>query len=170
MIILYKNYIGLFCLVGLLSSCVGDSKDAQSSTSTTQTLKLKTINLPNHQVLVYFESLPVHFGKVKQKVTTSISSEITDSVTQVNVKVLGEAPAGALGNLYAATGEALAIAVESLNQHENVAYVVDTATANALLLLDCAQCLNPGSNVADVQASFQVESINYIVPNTQVLF
>ncbi len=38
---------------------------------------------------------------------TSVNDQITDSVTQANVKVLGDAPAMAMGNLYQATGQAL---------------------------------------------------------------
>lgn len=38
---------------------------------------------------------------------TSVNDQITDSVTQANVKVLGDAPANAMGSLYQATGQAL---------------------------------------------------------------
>ncbi len=38
---------------------------------------------------------------------TSVNSQITDSVTQANVKVLGDAPAVAMGNLFQATSQAL---------------------------------------------------------------
>jgi len=38
---------------------------------------------------------------------TAVNSQITDSVTQANVKVLGDAPAMALGSLYQATAQAL---------------------------------------------------------------
>lgn len=38
---------------------------------------------------------------------TAVNSQITDSVTQSNVKVLGDAPAVAMGNLYQATAQAL---------------------------------------------------------------
>ncbi len=38
---------------------------------------------------------------------TSVNNMITDSVTQTNVKVLGDAPAVAMGNLYQATNQAL---------------------------------------------------------------
>ena len=31
---------------------------------------------------------------------TSVNSQITDAITQVNVKALGDAPAIAMGNLY----------------------------------------------------------------------
>lgn len=44
---------------------------------------------------------------------TAVNSQITDSVTQANVKVLGESPAIALGNLYQATAQALANAAHN---------------------------------------------------------
>jgi len=44
---------------------------------------------------------------------TAVNSQITDSVTQANVKVLADAPAIALGNLYQATAQALANAAHN---------------------------------------------------------
>lgn len=41
---------------------------------------------------------------------TPVNSQITDSVTQVNIKVLGDAPAIATGNLYQAMAQALGLA------------------------------------------------------------
>lgn len=38
---------------------------------------------------------------------TAVNNQITDSVTQSNVKVLGDAPAIAMGNLYQASAQAL---------------------------------------------------------------
>ena len=38
---------------------------------------------------------------------TAVNNQITDSVTQANVKVLGDAPAMALSMLYQATAQAL---------------------------------------------------------------
>ena len=43
----------------------------------------------------------------------TVTSQITDAVTQSNVKVLGEAPAMALGSLYEATSQALANAAHN---------------------------------------------------------
>ena len=37
---------------------------------------------------------------------TAVNSQITDSITQANTKVLGDAPAIAMGNLYQATAQA----------------------------------------------------------------
>jgi hypothetical protein len=39
---------------------------------------------------------------------TAVNNQITDSVTQTNTKVLGDAPTIAMGNLYQATAQALA--------------------------------------------------------------
>lgn len=41
---------------------------------------------------------------------TSVNDQITDAITQTNVKVLGEAPAIAIGNLLQDTAQALATA------------------------------------------------------------
>lgn len=45
--------------------------------------------------------------------STPVNSQITDAVTQTNVKALGDAPAIALGNLYQATAQALANAAHN---------------------------------------------------------
>lgn len=44
---------------------------------------------------------------------TSVNDQITDAVTQANVKVLGDAPAIAMGNLFVATSQALANAAHN---------------------------------------------------------
>lgn len=44
---------------------------------------------------------------------TSVNNQITDSITQANVKVLGDAPAMAMGNLFQATAQALANAAHN---------------------------------------------------------
>ncbi len=38
---------------------------------------------------------------------TAVNSQITDSVSQVNTKVVGDAPAIAMGNLFLATAQAM---------------------------------------------------------------
>jgi len=44
---------------------------------------------------------------------TAVNDQITDSVTQANTKVLGDAPAIAMGNLFQATAQALANAAHN---------------------------------------------------------
>ena len=73
---------------------------------------------------------------------TPVNSQITDSVTQANVKVLADAPAMALGNLYQMVSTSLGLAAQnavsaqqqsniihqaSTTQGVNLIYAVDTA-------------------------------------------
>ncbi|HTI70992.1 MAG TPA: RebB family R body protein [Candidatus Limnocylindria bacterium] len=58
---------------------------------------------------------------------TAVNSQITDSVTQANVKVLGDAPAVAMGNLYQATSEALANAAHNATTEQQQANVINQA-------------------------------------------
>ena len=75
---------------------------------------------------------------------TAVNSQITDSVSQVNTKVLGDAPAVATGNFMLATSQALSNAAHNatsgqqnavvtaqaaLTQGVSTLYSVDTASA-----------------------------------------
>ena len=59
---------------------------------------------------------------------TAVNDQITDSVTQANVKVLGDAPAIALGNLYQATAQALANAAHNSTTSQQQSNVTSQAT------------------------------------------
>ena len=47
----------------------------------------------------------------------TVNDQITDAVTQVNVKVLGEAPAEALGSLYQSMAHSTGILFEKKNEN-----------------------------------------------------
>ena len=67
---------------------------------------------------------------------TSVNNMITDSVTQSNVKVLGDAPAVAMGNLYQAAAQALGNAAHNATtaqQQTNVTAQAATTQGVALL-------------------------------------
>ncbi len=67
---------------------------------------------------------------------TTVSSQITDSVTQTNTKVLGDSPAMALSNLYQATAQALSNAAHNATttqQQTNV--TAQTATTMGVATL-----------------------------------
>jgi hypothetical protein len=67
---------------------------------------------------------------------TSVNSQITDSVTQANVQVLGTAPAIAMGNLYQATAQALANAAHNATMAQQQMYVTaQAATTMGVALL-----------------------------------
>lgn len=63
---------------------------------------------------------------------TSVNDQITDSVTQSNVKVIGEAPAMALSSLYQSLAHAAGIAAENL--------VTQQQNANSLSLAVVTRC------------------------------
>jgi hypothetical protein len=73
---------------------------------------------------------------------TPVNSQITDAVTQANVKVLGDAPAMAMGNLYQATAQALSNAAHNATtaqQQANVtAQAATTQGVTTLLSVDTA--------------------------------
>lgn len=73
---------------------------------------------------------------------TSINSQITDSITQVNTKVLGDAPAVAMGNLFVATSQALSNAAHNATNNQQQSYVTmqasTTQAVSTLLVLDTA--------------------------------
>ena len=66
-----------------------------------------------------------------------VNEAITDSVTQVNTKVLGDTPATAMGNLMMSTSQALAVSGQNLTsgqQQANVMYQAATVQGiNALM-------------------------------------
>lgn len=68
---------------------------------------------------------------------TSVNDQITDSVTQANVKVLADAPAVAMGSLYQAHAQAAAAAAQNAVAHQqnagNLALAVATRCVNALV-------------------------------------
>jgi hypothetical protein len=68
---------------------------------------------------------------------TSVNDQITDAVTQANVKVLADAPAMAMGSLYQTIAQAAGIAAQNAvaNQQNsnNMALAVTTRCVNALV-------------------------------------
>jgi hypothetical protein len=67
---------------------------------------------------------------------TAMNSQITDSVTQANVKVLGDAPAVAMGNLYVSTSQALSNAAHNATSNQQQSYVtMQASTTQAVATL-----------------------------------
>jgi hypothetical protein len=73
---------------------------------------------------------------------TSVNDQITDSVSQVNTKVLGDAPAIAMGNLFISTSQALANAAHNATsgqQQSNItAQAAITQGVSTLYSIDTA--------------------------------
>ena len=67
---------------------------------------------------------------------TAMNSQITDSVTQANVKVLGDAPAVAMGNLFVSTSQALSNAAHNATSNQQQSYVtMQASTTQAVATL-----------------------------------
>ncbi|BEV06230.1 RebB family R body protein [Chryseobacterium gambrini] len=73
---------------------------------------------------------------------TKVNDQITDAVTQANVKVLGEAPAMAMGNLYQAMAHSTGIlfqnAVNAQNQQNILAQAAATQGVMQIYSIDTA--------------------------------
>ncbi|MFC1222732.1 RebB family R body protein [Pedobacter sp. BG31] len=67
---------------------------------------------------------------------TSVNDQITDSVSQVNTKVLGDSPAMAMGNLFMATSQALANAAHNAtNSQQQTNITAQAATTSGITTL-----------------------------------
>jgi hypothetical protein len=67
---------------------------------------------------------------------TAVNDQITDSLTQENVQILGSSPAVAMGNLYQATAQALANAAHNAtNAQQQMFLTAQAATTTGVALL-----------------------------------
>lgn len=87
---------------------------------------------------------------------TAVNSQITDSITQANVKVLGDAPAISMGNLYQATAQALANAAHNATTAQShtmiTAQAATTMGVATLYSLDTAATGIATSKILSAQA------------------
>jgi len=70
---------------------------------------------------------------------TAVNDQITDAVTQSNVKVLGEAPAMAMASLYQAVAQALALSAQNATNAQQQNNILAEAVTTR-----CAQLLTGG--------------------------
>jgi hypothetical protein len=57
-------------------------------------------------------------GEHQMAFPTAVNSQITDSISQANLKVIGDAPAMGMGNLYIATSQALSNAAHNSTNNQ----------------------------------------------------
>ena len=63
----------------------------------------------------------------------TVNESITDSITQTNTKVLADAPAMAMGNLYTAIGQAMSLASNNATSGQQQAQItVQAATVQGV--------------------------------------
>ena len=84
---------------------------------------------------------------------TAVNSQITDAVTQTNVKVQGDAPAMAMGQLFEATAQALSNAAHNATTNQQQTEVTIQASTtqgvSTLLTIDTASTGVATVNVLD---------------------
>jgi hypothetical protein len=61
----------------------------------------------------------------------TVNPQITDAITQVNTKVLGSAPAQAMGNLYVATAQALSNAAHNATNNQQQSNITAQASTTS---------------------------------------
>lgn len=67
---------------------------------------------------------------------TSVNSQITDSVSQNNVSVVGEAPAFALGSVYQLLAHATGLLfANAVNQQQQMAVTAQAVTTSCVMTL-----------------------------------
>ena len=85
---------------------------------------------------------------------TSVNSQITDSVTQANVKVLGDAPAMAMGNLFQATSQALSNAAHNATSaQQQTAVTAQAATTMGVATLYAIDTASTGKATSSILSS-----------------
>jgi hypothetical protein len=85
---------------------------------------------------------------------TFVNDQITDSITQSNTTVLGEAPAIAMGNLYQGIAQALANAAHNATNAQQQSYVTSqAATTMGVATLYALDTADPGLATAKILGS-----------------
>lgn len=85
---------------------------------------------------------------------TAVNDQITDSITQANTKVVGTAPAMAMGNLYQATAQALSNAAHNATNNQQQAYVTaQAATTMGVATLYSVDTADSAAAAKDVLGS-----------------
>lgn len=73
----------------------------------------------------------------KENMSQTVNSQITDAVTQTNVKVVAEAPAQAVGSLYQVAAHSNGMSMQnSVSNQQNLNQMNPAIVANAIKLIN----------------------------------
>jgi len=82
---------------------------------------------------------------------THVNDAVTDSITQVNTKVLGDTPAVASGNLMVVTSQALSNAAHNATNNQQQSYVtMQASTTQGVSTLLSVTDATPGVVTSDI--------------------
>ncbi len=83
-----------------------------------------------------------------------VNPQITDAVTQTNVKILGDAPGMAMGLLYQATAQALSNAAHNATAaQQNATTILQATTTQGVALLYGVDTAATSVGIAEILAS-----------------
>jgi hypothetical protein len=82
-----------------------------------------------------------------------VNDQITDSITQVNTKVLGDAPAQAMGTLYQTASATAGIALQNAVHAQNNQYAINNAATT-----EGVNLLYTSPTAASAAASTKIDS------------
>ncbi len=83
--------------------------------------------------------------------TTAVNDQVTDSISQVNTEVLGDAPAIAMGNLLVTTGQALSLAaLNATNAQQQNNMTAQATTAMGIATLYSINTATTGVSTSDL--------------------
>lgn len=82
---------------------------------------------------------------------TAVNDQVTDSITQVNTKVLGDAPSIAMGNLFVTTGQALGLAaLNATNAQQQNNMTAQASTTMGIATLYSINTATTGVSASDL--------------------
>ncbi len=82
---------------------------------------------------------------------TALNDQVTDSVTQANLEVVGDSPAIAMGNMFIATSQALSNAAHnSTTAQQQTTVTAQAATTQGVSLLYCVDTAATGKATAEI--------------------
>jgi hypothetical protein len=94
---------------------------------------------------------------------TALNGQLTDAVTQANVKILGDTPAQGMATLYQPAAQSLALSMQNTISGQQQANIINSAATiqgvNSILTLNSAI-----TNVATTTLNNQIK----IIPTTEV--
>jgi hypothetical protein len=101
-----------------------------------------------------------------------VNDQITDSITQVNTKVLGDAPAQAMGTLYQTASAAAGIAMQNAVHAQNNLYAINNAaTTEGVNLLYTSPTAASAAASTKIDAGFEgvLAKLDGLILNTKAM-
>jgi hypothetical protein len=101
-----------------------------------------------------------------------VNDQITDSITQVNTKILGEAPAQAMGTLYQTASAAAGIALQNAVHAQNNQYAINNAaTIQGVNLLYTSPTAAAAAASTKIDAGFEgiLAKLDGLILNSRAL-